>query len=268
MINDEDKMIYDEDKMVSDEDKTLKDILAEMPLEENPKEDDTEVFADIIKQEEILKVEKADDKLKTKSLYLQTNKEALNVNNNLSFENFMTCYETKQKDKKILILSLFLDSVIDMLNFIIISYSKEVKKIIEKLSYLKTEILLLKMPLYLIKLQRLMNIIILACPENKEKIYAVIEEERKMVNGKTKAKLTIFETLVNLNFGELYEYFIQDSKIIVKGWKIYYLEDAFKTLSDVIKDKKGLIQKKEVKKLEKLDKMEIETIDLENSIFE
>ena len=155
-----------------------------------------------------------------------------------------------------------------MLNFIIISYSKEVKKIIEKLSYLKTEILLLKMPLYLIKLQRLMNIIILACPENKEKIYAVIDKERKMVNGKTKAKLTIFETLVNLNFGELYEYFIQDSKIIVKGWKIYYLEDAFKTLSDVIKDKKGLIKKKEVKKLEKLDKMEIETIDLENSIFE
>jgi hypothetical protein len=49
------------------------------------------------------------------------------------------------------------------------------------------------------------------------------------------------------------------------------MEGAFKTLKDVIKESNGAIKKKDIgdfKQLEKFDNMEIETINLENSVFE
>ena len=120
------------------------------------------------------------------------------------------------------------------------------------------------MPLYIIRLQKLMELIILACPENKEKIYSVIEEERII-------KKTAFETLINFSFEELYDYFINDCKLIIYGFHFYNMERAFKTLKDLIRESNGAITKKETgdfKQLEKLDDMEIETINLENSVFE
>ena len=249
--------------MQFDEDKTIEEILALIPSEEKKEEPETEALPDFIKEEKEKKEEKADDKLKPESLNILTNKEIPNVNLFLSFENCMTNYETQKKEKKTLILRLFLNSVIDMLNCVINSYDTN-EKIFEKLSYLNIETLLEKMPLYIIRLQKLMELIILACPENKEKIYSVIEEERII-------KKTAFETLINFSFEELYDYFINDCKLIIYGFHFYNMERAFKTLKDIIRESNGAITKKETgdfKQLEKLDDMEIETINLENSVFE
>lgn len=249
--------------MQFDEDKTIEEILALIPSEEKKEEPETEVLPDFIKEEKEKKEEKADDKLKPESLNILTNKEIPNVNLFLSFENLMTNYETQKKEKKTLILRLFLNSVIDMLNCVINSYDTN-GKFFEKLSYLNIETLLEKMPLYIIRLQKLMELIILACPENKEKIYSVIEEERII-------KKTAFETLINFSFEELYDYFINDCKLIIYGFHFYNMERAFKTLKDIIRESNGAITKKETgdfKQLEKLDDMEIETINLENSVFE
>ena len=249
--------------MQFDEDKTIEEILALIPSEEKKEEPETEALPDFIKEEKEKKEEKADDKLKPESLNILTNKEIPNVNLFLSFENLMTNYETQKKEKKTLILRLFLNSVIDMLNCVINSYDTN-GKFFEKLSYLNIETLLEKMPLYIIRLQKLMELIILACPENKEKIYSVIEEERII-------KKTAFETLINFSFEELYDYFINDCKLIIYGFHFYNMERAFKTLKDIIRESNGAITKKETvdfKQLEKLDDMEIETINLENSVFE
>ena len=249
--------------MQFDEDKTIEEILALIPSEEKKEEQETEALPEFIKEEKEKKEEKADDKLKPESLNILTNKEIPNVNLFLSFENLMTNYETQKKEKKTLILRLFLNSVIDMLNCVINSYDTN-EKIFEKLSYLNIETLLEKMPLYIIRLQKLMELIILACPENKEKIYSVIEEERII-------KKTAFETLINFSFEELYDYFINDCKLIIYGFHFYNMERAFKTLKDIIRESNGAITKKETgdfKQLEKLDDMEIETINLENSVFE
>ena len=249
--------------MQFDEDKTIAEILALIPSEEKKEEPETEALPDFIKEEKEKKEEKADDKLKPESLNILTNKEIPNVNFFLSFENLMTNYETQKKEKKTLILRLFLNSVIDMLNCVINSYDTN-GKFFEKLSYLNIETLLEKMPLYIIRLQKLMELIILACPENEEKIYSVIEEERII-------KKTAFETLINFSFEELYDYFINDCKLIIYGFHFYNMERAFKTLKDIIRESNGTITKKETgdfKQLEKLDNMEIETINLENSVFE
>ena len=249
--------------MQFDEDKTIEEILALIPSEEKKEEPETEALPDFIKEEKEKKEEKADDKLKPESLNILTNKEIPNVNLFLSFENLMTNYETQKKEKKTLILRLFLNSVIDMLNCVINSYDTN-GKFFEKLSYLNIETLLEKMPLYIIRLQRLMKLIILVCPENKETIYSVIEEEINI-------KKTVFETLINLTFEELYDYFIHDCKLITNGFHFYNMEGAFKTLKDIIKESNGAIKKKDIddfKQLEKFDNMEIETINLENSVFE
>ena len=244
--------------MAREEDKTLIDILSELPSENKSEEDNTKILQDSFMNPE---EEKNNEKLKSKIINIQSNKNDINKNIGLSFENFMTEYETKEKDKKYLILSLFFNSVIDMLNSIIIEYKKNHAKL-QKLFYLNIETLLEKMPFYLIRLQRLFDIIKLSCPENEEKIYMVIDKERQ-------DKKTIFENLINIEFKELYEYFIHDCKVIIYGWHIYYLDGAFKTLKDVIKEKSSITKDKidELKELEKLDNMEIETINLEDSIF-
>ena len=244
--------------MAREEDKTLIDILSELPSENKSEEDKTKILQDSFMNPE---EEKSNEKLKSKIINIESNKNDINKNIGLSFENFMTEYETKEKDKKYLILSLFFNSVIDMLNSIIIEYKKNHAKL-QKLFYLNIETLLEKMPFYLIRLQRLFDIIKLSCPENEEKIYMVIDKERQ-------DKKTIFENLINIEFKELYEYFIHDCKVIIYGWHIYYLDGAFKTLKDVIKEKSSITKDKidELKELEKLDNMEIETINLEDSIF-
>ena len=244
--------------MAREEDETLIDILSELPSENKSEEDNTKILQDSFMNPE---EEKSNEKLKSKIINIESNKNDINKNIGLSFENFMTEYETKEKDKKYLILSLFFNSVIDMLNSIIIEYKKNHAKL-QKLFYLNIETLLEKMPFYLIRLQRLFDIIKLSCPENEEKIYMVIDKERQ-------DKKTIFENLINIEFKELYEYFIHDCKIIICGWHIYYLDGAFKTLKDVIKEKSSITKDKidELKELEKLDNMEIETINLEDSIF-
>ena len=244
--------------MAREEDKTLIDILSELPSENKSEEDNTKILQDSFMNPE---EEKSNEKLKSKIINIESNKNDINKNIGLSFENFMTEYETKEKDKKYLILSLFFNSVIDMLNSIIIEYKKNHAKL-QKLFYLNIETLLEKMPFYLIRLQRLFDIIKLSCPENEEKIYMVIDKERQ-------DKKTIFENLINIEFKELYEYFIHDCKVIIYGWHIYYLDGAFKTLKDVIKEKSSITKDKidGLKELEKLDNMEIETINLEDSIF-
>ena len=245
--------------MTKEEDKTLIDILEELPSENNSEEDNTKFNQDFMNPEEEVK---SDEKLKPKIINIQSNKNEDNKNNGFSFENFMTEYETKEKDKKYLILSLFFNSVIDMLNSIIIEYEKNnPNPKIKKLSYLNIETLLEKMPLYLIRLQRLFEIIKLASPENEEIIYLVLDKERQY-------KKTSFETLINLEFQELYENFIQNCKIVTYGKYIYYL-GSFKTLDDVIKENCSMT-KKEIegfKDLGKMDDMEIETINLDNSVF-
>ena len=245
--------------MAKEEDKTLIDILEELPSENNSEEDNTKFNQDFMNPEEEVK---SDEKIKPKIINIQSNKNDTKKNSGFSFENFMTEYETKEKDKKYLILSLFFNSVIDMLNSNIIEYKKNNQNPkIKKLSYLNIETLLEKMPLYLIRLQRLFEIIKLASPENEEIIYLVLDKERQY-------KKTSFETLINLEFQELYENFIQNCKIVTYGKYIYYL-GSFKTLDDVIKENCSMT-KKEIegfKDLGKMDDMEIETINLDNSVF-
>lgn len=245
--------------MTKEEDKTLIDILEELPSENNSEEDNTKFNQDFMNPEEEVK---SDEKIKPKIINIQSNKNEDNKNNGFSFENFMTEYETKEKDKKYLILSLFFNSVIDMLNSIIIEYEKNNQNPkIKKLSYLNIKTLLEKMPFYLIRFQRLFEIIKLASPENEEIIYLVLDKERQY-------KKTSFETLINLEFQELYENFIQNCKIVTYGKYIYYL-GSFKTLDDVIKENSSMT-KKEIegfKDLGKMDDMEIETINLDNSVF-
>ena len=245
--------------MTKEEDKTLIDILEELQSENKSEEDNTKFNQDFMNPEEEVK---SDEKIKPKIINIQSNKNEDNKNNGFSFENFMTEYETKEKDKKYLILSLFFNSVIDMLNSNIIEYEKNNQNPkIKKLSYLNIETLLEKMPLYLIRLQRLFEIIKLVSPENEEKIYLVLDKERQY-------KKTSFETLINLEFQELYENFIQNCKIVTYGKYIYYL-GSFKTLDDVIKENCSMT-KKEIegfKDLGKMDDMEIETINLDNSVF-
>ena len=244
--------------MTKKEDKTLIDILEELPSENKSEEDNTKFNPDFMNPEEEVK---SDEKLKPKIINIQSNKNDINKNNGFSFENFMTEYETKEKDKKYLILSLFFNSVIDMLNSIIVEYENNQNIKIKKLSYLNIEALLEKMPLYLIRLQRLFEIIKLVSPENEEIIYLVLDKERQY-------KKTSFETLINLEFQELYENFIQNCKIVTYGKYIYYL-GSFKTLDDVIKENCSMT-KKEIegfKDFGKMDDMEIETINLDNSVF-
>ena len=245
--------------MTKEEDKTLIDILEELPSESKSEEDNTKFNQDFMNPEEEVK---SDEKIKPKIINIQSNKNEDNKNNGFSFENFMTEYETKEKDKKYLILSLFFNSVIDMLNSNIIEYEKNNQNPkIKKLSYLNIETLLEKMPLYLIRLQRLFEIIKLVSPENEEIIYLVLDKERQY-------KKTSFETLINLEFQELYENFIQNCKIVTYGKYIYYL-GSFKTLDDVIKENSSMT-KKEIegfKDFGKMDDMEIETINLDNSVF-
>ena len=165
-----------------------------------------------------------DEKFKSGEINLQVNQKNKKTKYIPTFENYMTEYETKEIGHIIQIIPLFLDSVIDMLNQIIVIYECN-KKLFDN-------------------------------QKNNDIIFYVIELEKK--NGKT-----IFEALINLKFKELYDYFIHNGTVVTWGWYIYDLSDIFKTLVDVTKDIDELKNKEY--NLDLLDKMEIETINLEDS---
>ena len=202
---------------------------------------------------DLIKEVEGDDKLNSGEINLQVNQKNKKTEDKNNFENYMTEYETKTIGHIIQIIPLFLDSVIDLFNQIISIY-----KCHKKLSYINKDKLFEKLSIKIIKYWRLLDIIIFDNPKNNDIIFFIIELEKK--KGKT-----IFEALINLKFKELYDYFIHNCTIVTWGWYIYDLRDIFKTLVDMTKGNKELIGKEY--DLDLLDKMEIETINLEDSIL-
>ena len=192
-----------------------------------------------------------DEKLNSEEINLDINKNNKIEKINASFENYMTEFETREIGHIIKIIPLFLDSVIDMFNNIIDFY-----ECYKKLSYINKDRLFKKLSINIIKHWSLLDIILYDETKNKEIIFSVIEVEKN--KGKT-----IFEVLINLKFKELYDYFIHNGTILTWGWKIYDISDIFKTLERITKNNKELKNKEY--NLELLDKMEIETINLDNS---
>ena len=192
-----------------------------------------------------------DEKLNSEEINLDINKNNKIEKINASFENYMTEFETREIGHIIKIIPLFLDSVIDMFNNIIDFYECN-----KKLSYINKDRLFKKLSINIIKHWSLLDIILYDETKNKEIIFSVIEVEKN--KGKT-----IFEVLINLKFKELYDYFIYNGTILTWGWKIYDISDIFKTLESITKNNKELKNKEY--NLELLDKMEIETINLDNS---
>ena len=192
-----------------------------------------------------------DEKLNSEEINLDINKNNKIEKINASFENYMTEFETREIGHIIKIIPLFLDSVIDMFNNIIDFYECN-----KKLSYINKDRLFKKLSINIIKHWSLLDIILYDETKNKEIIFSVIEVEKN--KGKT-----IFEVLINLKFKELYDYFIHNGTILTWGWKIYDISDIFKTLERITKNNKELKNKEY--NLELLDKMEIETINLDNS---
>ena len=88
-------------------------------------------------------------------------------------------------------------------------------------------------------------------------IFHVLEIEKK--EGKT-----IFKTLINFTFEELYKYFITDDTVIINDHYIYDISEDFKTLSDIRKENKEF--EKNVERFKNLAKKEIDTISLENDV--
>ena len=202
---------------------------------------------------DLIKEVEGDDKLNSGEINLQVNQKNKKTEDKNNFENYMTEYETKTIGHIIQIIPLFLDSVIDLFNQIISIYKCQ-----KKLPYINKDKLFEKLSIKIIKYWRLLDIIIFDNPKNNDIIFFIIELEKK--KGKT-----IFEALINLKFKELYDYFIHNCTIVTWGWYIYDLRDIFKTLVDMTKGNKELIGKEY--DLDLLDKMEIETINLEDSIL-
>ena len=192
-----------------------------------------------------------DEKFKSGEINLQVNQKNKKTKYIPTFENYMTEYETKTIGHIIRIIPLFLDSVIDMFNQII-----EIYECNKKLSYINKDRLFDKLSINIIKHWNLLDIILFDNQKNNDIIFYVIELEKK--KGKT-----IFEALINLKFKELYDYFTHNGTVVTWGWYIYDLSDIFKTLVDVTKDIDELKNKEY--NLDLLDKMEIETINLEDS---
>ena len=202
---------------------------------------------------DLIKEVEGDDKLNSGEINLQVNQKNKKTEDKNNFENYMTEYETKTIGHIIQIIPLFLDSVIDLFNQIISIYKCQ-----KKLPYINKDKLFEKLSIKIIKYWSLLDIIIFDNPKNNDIIFFIIELEKK--KGKT-----IFEALINLKFKELYDYFIHNCTIVTWGWYIYDLRDIFKTLVDMTKGNKELIGKEY--DLDLLDKMEIETINLEDSIL-
>ena len=149
----------------------------------------------------------------------QENKKRLILSDNLINVKTTKTSKTKTPNKKER-KQLFLDSYIDLLNYILDEY-----EIQEKLSYIDFAILLKQYSYNQIKNSRLWEIITISCPKNKELLFSGIEKEMKIENKK-------FEILVSINFKKLYKYFKTDDDVIIKGSNIIDLNGLFKTLKD------------------------------------
>lgn len=146
-------------------------------------------------------------------------------NNIMSLDEEKTEFETKPLlDKKYKKKQLYLNSVIDLFNFICTKYGE-----IKKLSYVEFRKLLKNWNKDEIKEMRLFDIISLDCLDNEEIIYSTIDKERETNNNN-------FENLINSKFKELYKCFIKDEKIVTFGHNKFDLGDTFKTLNDLKND--------------------------------
>ena len=181
---------------------------------------------------------------------IEANKKIHPIENSINISKFITDYETKENIIIKRFMFFFFCSVIDMLNQIIEKYKYD-----EKLFYPNINLLLKEMTTYTIKFRKISEIITLKCPQNMDIIFHVLEIEKK--EGKT-----IFKTLINFRFEELYKYFITDDTVIIKENYIYDLREIFKTLSDVLKENREF--EKNVEKFKNLEKQEMDTISLEN----
>ena len=183
---------------------------------------------------------------------IEANKKIPPVENSINISKLITEYETKENTIIKRFMFFFLCSVIDLLNRIMEKYKYD-----ETLFYPNINLLLKEMTPYTIKFRKISEIITLKCPQNMDIIFHVLEIEKK--EGKT-----IFKTLINFTFEELYKYFITDDTVIINDHYIYDISEDFKTLSDIRKENKEF--EKNVERFKNLAKKEIDTISLENDV--
>ena len=183
---------------------------------------------------------------------IEANKKIPPIENSINISKLITEYETKENTIIKRFMFFFLCSVIDLLNRIMEKYKYD-----ETLFYPNINLLLKELTPYTIKFRKISEIITLKCPQNMDIIFHVLEIEKK--EGKT-----IFKTLINFTFEELYKYFITDDTVIINDHYIYDISEDFKTLSDIRKENKEF--EKNVERFKNLAKKEIDTISLENDV--
>ena len=197
---------------------TLEEILNKDEIEEAEKQEEKEATESNEKPDFVYEKEK-NERISDQNIDYQENKKRLILSDNLINVKTTKTSKTKTPNKKER-KQLFLDSYIDLLNYILDEY-----EIQEKLSYIDFAILLKQYSYNQIKNSRLWEIITNSCPKNKELLFSGIEKEMKIENKK-------FEILVSINFKKLYKYFKTDDDVIIKGSNIIDLNGLFKTLKD------------------------------------
>ena len=197
---------------------TLEELLNKMEIEEAEKQEEKEATESNEKPDFVYEKEK-NERIPDQDIDYQENKKRLILSDNLINVKTAGASKTKTPNKKER-KQLFLDSYIDLLNYILDEY-----EIQEKLSYIDFAILLKRYSYNQIKNSRLWEIITNSCPKNKELLFSGIEKEMKIENKK-------FEILVSINFKKLYKYFKTDDDVIIKGSNIIDLNGLFKTLKD------------------------------------
>ena len=197
---------------------TLEELLNKMEIEEAEKQEEKEATESNEKPDFVYEKEK-NERISDQNIDYQENKKRLILSDNLINVKTTKTSKTKTPNKKER-KQLFLDSYIDLLNYILDEY-----EIQEKLSYIDFAILLKQYSYNQIKNSRLWEIITISFPKNKELLFSGIEKEMKIENKK-------FEILVSINFKKLYKYFKTDDDVIIKGSNIIDLNGLFKTLKD------------------------------------
>ena len=197
---------------------TLEELLNKMEIEEAEKQEEKEATESNEKPDFVYEKEK-NERISDQNIDYQENKKRLILSDNLINVKTTKTSKTKTPNKKER-KQLFLDSYIDLLNYILDEY-----EIQEKLSYIDFAILLKQYSYNQIKNSRLWEIITINCPENKKLLFSGIEKEMKIGNKK-------FDTLVNINFKKFYKYFKTNDDVIIKGSNIIDLNGLFKTLKD------------------------------------
>ena len=197
---------------------TLLDFLDNMDIEEAKKQEKKEATESDEKPDEGKSDEKLSD-LDIDGNDCKDNRKVFIFSND--FKVVITTKTSKEKspnkkERK----QLFLDSYIDLLNYILEEYYIQ-----EKFSYIDLDMLIKQYSYNQIKNSRLWDIITINCPENKKLLFSGIEKEMKIGNKK-------FDTLVNINFKKFYKYFKTNDDVIIKGSNIIDLNGLFKTLKD------------------------------------